>query len=282
MDPPRPQTVAPDVTWFAARVPTLPPATHTNSYAIGGREVLLVEPATPHPDERRAWLTWARGLRSTGRHLVAIFITHHHPDHIDGAAFFATELGLDLWAHHETATRLPALCFARTLDDGEVISLQGQSPQAWRCLHTPGHAPGHLCLHEEVLGVGIVGDMVASEGTILIDPSDGHLTTYLQQLDRLDALGLTLALPAHGAPIEAPSALFRHYISHRLAREKKVVAALAQCNGPATLPRLVRHAYADTPPHIWPLAQRSLQSHLVKLMEDGVATHTDAGFQLAP
>ena len=51
---------------FPARTPTLPPATHTNSYALGGREVLLVEPATPYEDERREWLAWARAFASPG------------------------------------------------------------------------------------------------------------------------------------------------------------------------------------------------------------------------
>ena len=34
----RPRTVARGVELFAARTPTLPPATHTNSYALGERE----------------------------------------------------------------------------------------------------------------------------------------------------------------------------------------------------------------------------------------------------
>ena len=38
----RPREVAPGVEVFPARTPTLPPATHTNSYALGGAEVLLV------------------------------------------------------------------------------------------------------------------------------------------------------------------------------------------------------------------------------------------------
>jgi hypothetical protein len=44
----RPRDVAPGVALFPVRTPTLPPATHTNTFAIGGREVLLVEPATPY------------------------------------------------------------------------------------------------------------------------------------------------------------------------------------------------------------------------------------------
>ena len=71
----RPRTVLRDVELFAARTPTLPPATHTNSYALGGRDVLLVEPATPYEDELVAWLGWARGLVSAGRRPLALFVT---------------------------------------------------------------------------------------------------------------------------------------------------------------------------------------------------------------
>ena len=42
----RPRDIAPSVSLFPARTVTLPPATHTNSYALGTRDVLLVEPAT--------------------------------------------------------------------------------------------------------------------------------------------------------------------------------------------------------------------------------------------
>src|SRR5580692_10127218 len=91
---------------FAARTPALPPATHTNSYALGAREVLLVEPTTPHADEQRAWLAWARALPSTGRTPVAIFATHHHPDHVGGVDVLTRELGLPLWAHEMTASRV--------------------------------------------------------------------------------------------------------------------------------------------------------------------------------
>lgn len=281
----RPRIVAPDVEMFPARTPTLPPATHTNSYALGAREVLLVEPATPYDDERAEWLAWARGIASQGRRIVAILTTHHHPDHVGGAAFLARALDVPVWAHRRTIERLaepgaPAgaegLTFARELEDGAVVRLDGPTPRRWRALHTPGHAPGHVCLFDEDARTVVAGDMVASQGTILIEPRDGDMAEYLAQLGRLADLDAAVALPAHGEPIAEPTKLFRHYVAHRLAREAKVVAALAASSGPSSIEALVPTVYADTPPVLWGLAARSLEAHLIKLERDGCVTR-DAG-----
>jgi glyoxylase-like metal-dependent hydrolase (beta-lactamase superfamily II) len=283
----RPRQVALGVELFPARTPTLPPATHTNSYALGGSDVLLVEPATPYDDERAEWLAWARGLVSQGRHLIALVATHHHPDHVGGAAFLSRELGVPLWAHERTVARLmepsaPAGAagakIERTLADGDAIDLAGPTPQRWRVLHTPGHAPGHVCLHEERAGVAVVGDMVASEGTILIEPRDGDMAEYLAQLDRLAGLGAAVALPAHGQPIDEPAKLFRHYVAHRLARESKVLAALAASPGASEISALVPVVYADTPPFLWPIAAMSLEAHLLKLEREGRAARRGAAW----
>jgi endoribonuclease LACTB2 len=290
---PRPRPVARGeehrhIELFPARTPTLAPATHTNSYALGERDVLLVEPATPYEDEQRDWLGWARGLTSQGRRPIAVALTHHHADHVGGAAHFARELGLPLWAHARTAALLPDLPIAHHIEDGETIVLDGATPQRWRVLHTPGHAVGHICLHEDALGVLVVGDMVASVGTILIAPHEGDMLDYLTQLDRLAALDAQIALPAHGAPITegdpsmpvvSPTALFRFYIAHRLAREAKVLAALSAAGlGGADLDALLLLAYADTPPAIYPIARMSLESHLLKLARDGRARRGGAGW----
>jgi glyoxylase-like metal-dependent hydrolase (beta-lactamase superfamily II) len=272
----RPHEITPGIHGFATRTPTLPPATHTNSYALGERDVLLVEPASPYEDEQRAFVEWARGLEAAGRRLVAIFLTHHHPDHVGGAAFYARELGLPLWAHRATAERLPRVPMSRILEDGERLTLQGPAPQRWTALHTPGHAPGHLCLHEPDLGYVVAGDMVASEGTILIEPGDGDMQAYLAQLARLRDLDAKVVLPAHGAPIQEPRALFEHYIRHRNLREAKVVGALASF-GPAgaNIAELVPRAYDDTSKSVWPIAALSVAAHLVKLVREGTVSEAD-------
>lgn len=265
----RPRELSRTVALFPARTPTLPPATHTNSYALGARDVLLVEPATPYADEQRAWIEWARALPSAGRRPVAILLTHHHVDHVSGADVLSRELGLPCWAHADTQSRVEVRV-DRLLDEGDVIDLAAPVPSRWRVLHTPGHAPGHVCLHDEDEGTLVVGDMVASVGTILVAPGDGDMAVYLAQLERLASLGARLALPAHGEPIDEPTALFRHYVAHRLGREQKVLAAVvAQGQGGATAQELVPVAYDDVPPTTWPIALLSLQSHLQKLVTEG-------------
>jgi len=276
----RPREISASLSWFPALTPTLAPATHTNSYALGGRDVVLVEPATPYADEQREWIAWARALASQGRRLVAIVPTHHHPDHVGGLDVFARELGVPVWAHEATASRLDGAARAhvtKQLAEGDEIVLEGLRDEAWRVLFTPGHAPGHVCLFEPRSRTLVVGDMVASVGTILIAPGDGDMQRYLAELERLASLDASVALPAHGDPIDAPSEHFRRYVAHRLMREDKVLGAVREAGeagaDPATL---VASAYDDAPPHLWPIARLSLEAHLEKLEKEGRVRRTAA------
>jgi hypothetical protein len=119
--------------------------------------------------------------------------------------------------------------------------------------------------------------MVASVGTILIAPGDGDMKMYIEQLYRLTTCDATVALPAHGEPIDDPTELFLKYIAHRLAREAKVLAAV-RAAGPegAEAPALVPEAYADTPMHLWPIATLSLEMHLQKLEREGTVARVGA------
>lgn len=280
----RPRELSGSLGLFAARTPTLAPATHTNSYALGGRDVVLVEPATPYEDEQRAWIDWARGLVSQGRRLVGIVATHHHPDHVGGLEILARETGAPVWAHELTVERLPEETrhrVTRRLAEGDEIVLEGPRDESWRVLHTPGHAPGHVCLFEAHTRTVVVGDMVASVGTILIAPGDGDMQQYLAQLGRLAALGATLALPAHGEPIDEPTALFEKYVAHRLMREAKVLAAVRAAGPEGAEPEaLVPVAYDDTPPHLWPIARLSLEMHLEKLEREGKVARRANAFRV--
>jgi endoribonuclease LACTB2 len=248
------------------RTPTLPPATHTNAYVVGRKRAVLVEPASPFPDEQDRLLTWLRALEHAGTKLTAVCVTHHHPDHAGGLKFVLETLGLPVLMHEKTADLLrPTLegveRWIVTISEGAHLTSFCDEPVS--VLFTPGHAPGHICLVHEPTNEAIVGDMVASEGTILIDPIDGDMAEYLRQLERLESMSFARIHPAHGDPIGDPSAHFRQYIAHRLQREQRVFDALEQ--EPQSLEAMLPRAYAGTAPALFGIARLSLEAHLIKL-----------------
>ena len=280
--PQAPQAM-PETPWllrFPLHSPTLPPATHTNAYLVGDKDLLVVDPGTPDEGELGRLLTLVAALRARGRRLVGIFLTHHHFDHASGARFLQAALGVPILAHAATAERVArqlGVTVNQTVTEGELLPIGPRgSSGGLRALHTPGHAPGHLCLHDEASGELIAGDMVASVGTILVHPDDdGDMRLYLASLQRLLAAGLRRLWPAHGAAVDDPAGLLRFYISHRLQREEKVLAALRQSAG--AVQELVRVVYAETSPAVHWLAAGSLLAHLRKLQAEGRATVDEQG-----
>jgi hydroxyacylglutathione hydrolase len=74
--------------------------------------------------------------RHAGGRCDWIFLTHHHGDHIAGAADLAARTGAKIIGHAADADRLPRLDLA--LSDGDA------TPMGGRMLDTPGHARGHV------------------------------------------------------------------------------------------------------------------------------------------
>lgn len=270
------------------RTPTLPPATHTNCYVVGHEQAVIIDPATYEEGERERLGELLDHLAARGLSFLAVVLTHHHGDHVGSARWVANRLGIPIWSHPITRDLLAGeIPIDGLLHDGDAIDLgRDETGEAFvlRCLHTPGHAAGHLVFVDERPGSSrlgsrmIVGDMVAAVGTIIVDPDEGHMATYLAQLERLADYPDGVLFPAHGPPIAAGRAKLRHYVAHRLAREAKVRSALEGHTGPVEARDLLPVAYADTPPEVWPLAERACLAHLDKLVEDGVAGRAGVRF----
>jgi glyoxylase-like metal-dependent hydrolase (beta-lactamase superfamily II) len=268
-------SVAPGLHVLPLRTPTLLPATHTNLVVIeSDGEALVIEPATPYDDERAQVASMLAELERNGTRVVAIALTHHHPDHVGAANWIREKLDVPLLAHEATRQRLEGeVAVDRLVVDGDVLHVGARSIDV---VHTPGHAPGHVCFFDRASSTLVAGDMVAGTGTILVEKIDGDMSQYIASLERMQTLGATRLVPAHG-PTLGPEVLPR-YVAHRRARESKVLDAVTQI-GAATIDEIVPIAYADTPPAVWPIARLSTEAHLIDLERRGVLVRDGVRYQ---
>ncbi len=270
----------PDLICFPLRTPTKPPATHTNCFIIGGRDLLVIDPASPVEEEQQALSALLSELQAEGRRVREIVLTHHHPDHTGGVEVLRERLNVPVAAHRHTADALRgAIRVDHLFDDGDVLDLGGEPASIWRVLQTPGHARGHLCFYEERTGALLTGDMIVGIGSVLIDATDGDVRDYLHSLERLKNLpNLRLLLGGHGPPTGAPRRKIEEYIRHRLEREAKILESVRAGTGvPA---EIVKTVYTDVPPAAHTMAERAVLAHLIKLEQDDLIAQRD-GFYVA-
>lgn len=250
------------------RSPTIPPATHTNCFIAGDTDLIVVDPGSPYPEEIAALDESLEAMAAVGRRPREIWITHHHIDHVAGVPHLVERWGVTVAAHPATAERLRGLCKVdRELVDGEAVSL---GTRTLRVVFTPGHTPGHHAFVEETTGLVMAGDLVAGVGTVIVDPDEGDMVDYLASIARVKSIAPRALLPAHGPILTEAADKLDEYTRHRLWREARVFdAVVAAGAGGATARQLVPVAYADVPPEVHPLAERSLLAHLAKLVREG-------------
>lgn len=244
--------------------PTLPPATHTNAWILGSERLTVVDPASPW-EEPRADLAAALA----GRRVERIVLTHHHPDHVGAAAWLRERTGAPILAHALTAELVDFEVDGELEHDGLVET----DSASWRVDFTPGHAPGHIALHEPRSATVIAGDMVAAVGTIVLVPPEGDLALYLDSLARLRELQAARLCPAHGGVIDDAEGKLTEYIDHRHMRTGQVRDTLAEATSGApsgALPLdLVPAIYPELPVAFHGVAACQVLCHLLWLEARG-------------
>jgi len=260
----------PGILLFPLAAATLPPASHTNSYLLGHGEAVLLDPGSPHESENQKLLeALAAAASRLGRRATAIWLTHHHPDHVAGVEMLRRALDLPVYAHALTAPPLArrGIAVDGWLHDGQRVRLAGDPAMTLRVHHTPGHTRGHLAIEIEETRDLLAGDLVAGLGTIVIDPPEGEMESYLASLERMRQLAPRTLFVGHGAPFLDATGKLAEYLAHRLARERAIRDAWRR--GTRAPHELVEQVYPEVPVAIRPLAERQVLAHLSRLARRG-------------
>ncbi|MBK5945561.1 hydroxyacylglutathione hydrolase [Rhodobacter veldkampii DSM 11550] len=100
-----------------------------------------------------------RELYARGWKLTHILITHHHPDHTDGAPMLEAATGARLIGAAADTHRLPHL--TEEVTPGEVIPV---GMQAVAVIDAPGHTLGHVAYHFAEAKLAFTGDSLMAWG----------------------------------------------------------------------------------------------------------------------
>src|ERR1043166_116306 len=139
------------------------------------------------------------------------------------------------------------------LDEGDTVD---GTEFRLEVLHTPGHAPNHLCFLLDEERALFTGDHVLNGTTTVVNPErGGDMVEYLASLDRLRKIKRVARIcPGHGDVIDDPAAVLDEYVAHRKQRERQIMRLLAK--GPAKIPDIVSTLYVDTPEGLLEMAAR--------------------------
>jgi glyoxylase-like metal-dependent hydrolase (beta-lactamase superfamily II) len=223
----------------------------------------VIDPGAKDEAERDHLRRQIDHLIEIGGKVEAILLSHSHPDHTCAATQLRDAYGVPIMAHPATAAQV-SFKIHRELNDDEVL-LSGHDPQ-WRlrCIHTPGHDPGHLCFLEESTKALLAGDMLANPGSIVVSRKyGGDMAEFMRSLEKLQQLDCKLIIPSHGHPTGRPHEFIQKQIDHRLWREAKIKRAYDE--GATTFDQLLAKVYDDVPEQALRWARHSLDAHLAKL-----------------
>ncbi|MGA5900140.1 MBL fold metallo-hydrolase [Streptomyces venetus] len=258
-----------------------------------------------------------------------VVVTHHHPDHhglsgrvreASGAwiAMHAADTAVvrrtrearpERWFTYMTAKltaagapeehiaplrgarprALPGLSPAlpdRDIVPGELLDLPGRR---LRAIWTPGHTPGHVCLHlEETHPAQLPGHGRLFSGDHLLpgitphiglyeDPDDTNVTDplgdYLDSLERVGRLAPAEVLPAHQHPFPDATARVHELLTHHEARLTGLLTLLAEPLTPWQLAERMEwnRPWAQIPYGSRNIAVSEAESHLRRLVKLGRA-----------
>jgi len=248
---------------FRLKIP-LPdsPLKYLNSYVIKGADRNLI--IDTGLNRRECLEAMQAGLSTLGIDLKAsdIFITHLHADHFGLVAKLATDTShvyfsrpekelIESWEgfgpmivyagqngfpEDELQAALdkhPGAKFGsewipemKLLEDGDEIRI---GDYKFRCVVTPGHTLGHICLYEPDKKILVAGDHILIDITPNIQcwsDTQNPLKHYLASLEKVYSLKVDLTLPGHRRLIENHQTRIEELKRHHADRLTEVLSIL--------------------------------------------------------
>lgn len=271
-----PAPISPGIVRIVADNPSPLTFKGTNTYLLGMTELAVIDPGPQSAAHLEAILKAAHG-----RPICQILVTHAHRDHVDGAKALKAETGAAIYGYgRETfppvgpdtdpqGSEFIDYVFTPdvTLTHGDVIA-----EKEWRleAIHTPGHAPDHLCFALAGRNIIFSGDHVMAWNTTLVAPPEGVMADYVESLARLLVRPESTYLPGHGGRLEEAQRTVRAYLLHRRWREEQVLEAIRR--GAGTIQSIVPLIYPTIDHALSSAAALSVQAHVEHLIQRGLVT----------
>jgi glyoxylase-like metal-dependent hydrolase (beta-lactamase superfamily II) len=255
-EPPRHKAlpVLPGIRRIVATNPSVMTYHGTNTYLIDGEDGVTV--LDPGPDDV---VHVADILAATDGKITRIVLSHTHHDHLGATAALKVATGAPTYGFHHSAE--PSFVPDHPIADGETVA-------GMLALHTPGHAPDHLCFARPD-GILFSADHVMSWSSSIVNPPKGNMAAYFASLTRLLARDDRTYLPGHGPTLTDPHPFVRELLRHRELREQAIAQAL-RGRAMGTW-ELVDALYSQTNPILRRAAERNVSAHLLKLEGEGRA-----------
>lgn len=238
------------------------PLRWVNSYVLlGPTGLTIIDPGPRNNTTEEEWDKVLKHLGYTLEDVNQIFVTHHHPDHFGLAGWFQSQGGckvymsqrayaesLLMWGSNsnmsieltrwmrehglpielaeqieqhllEFIPQVSPIPEITIVDDGSYLGLGEHS---WLVIESGGHAPGHLSLYHQELGIMMCGDAILpqiSPNISLIPGSDPEpLYTFMNSLRHLNEYKVNHVFPGHRDPFTAYQQRIEELLNHHEER----------------------------------------------------------------